>query len=206
MNLVIVPVSRRQADAFIDQHHRHHRPPQGMTFALGVAADGRLVGVVVAGRPVARYLDDGMTLEITRTCTDGTQNANSKLYGAACRAACALGYRRVVTYTEESESGASLRAAGFEPVARLPENAGWDRPSRRRSEQHRTVARTRWERCRPSVPRPLSRPTSSAISLPSDGQKRRVDNPRAGDKIPAPAPASAALTSSYANPGMDLSR
>jgi hypothetical protein len=82
--LNVVPVTFRQAHAFIATHHRHHRPPQGMKFTLGVAT---LVGVAVVGRPIARHLDDGLTAEVTRTCTDGTPNANSALYGAAWRAA-----------------------------------------------------------------------------------------------------------------------
>jgi hypothetical protein len=145
MSLAIVPASLREASAFIAAHHRHHRPPQGMKFAVGVAAGRVLVGVAVVGRPVARHLDDGKTLEVTRTCTDGTRNANSKLYGAAWRAARALGYQRLITYTEEGESGASLRAAGFRQTGHLAPHSGWDRPNRSRRPQDRAVTRTRWE-------------------------------------------------------------
>ncbi|MEO3852768.1 XF1762 family protein [Streptomyces sp. B8F3] len=100
--LEIVPVTFRQASDFITTHHRHHRPPQGMKFALGVAADGHLVGAATIGRPLARHLDDGRTAEVTRTCTDGTTNANSALYGAAWRAARSLGYLRLITYTQHT--------------------------------------------------------------------------------------------------------
>ena len=85
--------------------------------------DGNLVGVAVAGRPVARGLQDGRTVEITRVCLDPTSpatisdNAASRLYGALCRAASALGYRRAVSYTLEDEIGTSLRAAGFQAEA-----------------------------------------------------------------------------------------
>ncbi len=79
----------------------------------------------MVGRPVARALDDGITSEIIRTCTDGTHNANSMLYGAAVRACKAMGYRRVITYTQEDESGASLRAAGFVRIQALPARKGW---------------------------------------------------------------------------------
>lgn len=68
----------------------------------------------MVGRPVSRYLDDGMTLEVNRVCTDGTKNACSILYSSAWRAAKALGYKRIFTYTLKSESGASLRAAGWQ--------------------------------------------------------------------------------------------
>lgn len=84
-----------------------------------------LVGVAIAGRPVARALDDGLTLEVARTCTDGTRNANSMLYGAIWQAARAMGYTRCVTYTQHDESGASLRAAGWVRSAQLAARKGW---------------------------------------------------------------------------------
>jgi hypothetical protein len=146
MRLVIVPVTFRQACAFIEAYHRHHRPPRGMKFAIGVATDGVLAGVATVGRPVARHLDDGRTVEVTRTCTSGVSNANSMLYGAAWRAARAMGYQRMVSYTQEGESGASLRAAGLLPVARLPARPGWHSPGRvRQSYGVDEVERTRWE-------------------------------------------------------------
>ena len=123
--LQIVPVSFRQAQAFVAEYHRHHKPPRGMKFCLGVAQGDLLVGVATVGRPVARAYDDGFTLEVNRTCTDGARNANSMLYGAAWRAAKALGYRRIITYTEEGEHGASLRAAGYCVVAERPARGSW---------------------------------------------------------------------------------
>ncbi len=108
-------------------YHRHHQPPRGTRFTLGVAreSDSELVGVAMVGRPVARHYDDGLTLEVNRTCTDGTPNANSCLYGAAWRAAQALGYRRLITYTQEGESGASLRGAGWRIVGERPARGSW---------------------------------------------------------------------------------
>ncbi|WP_200931297.1 XF1762 family protein [Frankia sp. R43] len=144
--LRIVPITRDTALAYIKAWHRHHAPPVGYRFALGVAADDVLVGVATAGRPVARSLDDGWTLEVTRTSTNGTPNANSALYGAAWRAARALGYLRCITYTQAGESGASLRGAGWLMVAELAARKGWDTPSRRRrSHGNDGVARARWE-------------------------------------------------------------
>jgi hypothetical protein len=144
--LRIVPVTFRQAVVFIAEHHRHHRPPRGMKFAVGVS-DGRgLVGVATVGRPVARHLDDGSTLEVTRTCTCQVPNANSMLYGAMWRAARALGYTRMLTYTQEGESGSSLRAAGLVRVAELRPRPGWHTPSRPRMDMGADrIARTRWE-------------------------------------------------------------
>lgn len=125
MSLELVPVSFKEACGFVADHHRHHKPPRGMKFAIGVAEDGELVGVAIVGRPVARSFDDGRTLEVSRTCTTGTKNANSILYGAAWRAAKALGYNRLVTYTQEGESGASLRGAGWDLVAERPARGSW---------------------------------------------------------------------------------
>ena len=76
-------------------------PPTGHKFSVGVAnEDDVLVGVAMVGRPVARHYDDGLTLEVNRTCTDGTRNANSMLYGAAWKASSALGYKRLITYKQ----------------------------------------------------------------------------------------------------------
>lgn len=101
------------AAAFVAKHHRHHTPPAGHKFSLGCEKAGALVGVAIVGRPVARMRDDGETLEVTRLCTDGTKDACSFLYGAAARAALALGYRRIGTYILKSEPGTSLKAAGW---------------------------------------------------------------------------------------------
>jgi hypothetical protein len=146
LSLRLVPVSFADAKQFIVDWHRHHRPPPGHKFSVGVATEEDvLVGVAVAGRPVARAYDDGLTLEVTRSATDGHRNANSMLYGAIARAAFALGYRRVVTYTQDGESGASLRAAGWRVIAQRPPRKGWDTPSRRRENKNAGIARTLWE-------------------------------------------------------------
>ena len=85
--LELMPISLAVANGFVAEHHRHHKPVRGHKFSLGCMVDGRLVGVAIVGRPVSRYLDDGLTLEVNRLCTDGTKNACSFLYGAAARAA-----------------------------------------------------------------------------------------------------------------------
>lgn len=144
MSLRIVPCDFDEACAFVARHHRHHRPPKGAKFSIAVAVDGAVVGVAIVGRPVARALDDGLTLEVTRCATDGTRNACSKLYGACWRAALALGYRRLGTYTLASESGASLRAAGWKIVGQT-RGRSWDCPSRPRVDKHPTQAKLRWE-------------------------------------------------------------
>lgn len=109
----LIPVSLKAANVFVNAHHRHHGTVTGHKFSIGCEQAGRLVGVVIADRPVSRYLDDGMTLEVTRLCTTGEKNVCSMLYAAAARAAKAMGYRKIITYTLESEDGASVRAAGW---------------------------------------------------------------------------------------------
>jgi len=109
----IVPLTLADARRYVADHHRHNEPPRGHKFSIGLERDGELVGVVIASRPVARGSDDGRTIEVIRLTTEGDRNACSRLYGAACRAAAAMGYRRVITYTLEDEPGTSLRASGF---------------------------------------------------------------------------------------------
>lgn len=147
MSLHLTPVRFRDAAAFVATWHRHHQPPRGMVFAVGAADGDRVLhGVAIAGRPVARLYDDGQTLEVTRVATDSTRNANSLLYGACRRAAFALGYSRLITYTQADESGASLRAAGWHVIAQRPARPGWDRPSRpRRHLDTEYMPRTLWE-------------------------------------------------------------
>lgn len=111
--LTLVPISLAEANSFVAAWHRHHKPVGGHKFSIGCKTDGRLVGVVIVGRPVSRYLDDGQTLEVNRLCTTGAKNACSFLYAAAARAAKAMGYRKIITYTLDTESGVSLRAVGW---------------------------------------------------------------------------------------------
>lgn len=147
--LTIVPITLRAARAYVDEHHRHHLAPRGGLFAAAVqvpdAEPGGYCGVVIVGRPVARHYQDGLTAEVTRCCTDGTPNACSLLYAAAWRAAKALGWRRLITYTQAVESGSSLRGAGWKVLAERPPTTGWDRPSRPRQDHGADgIARTLW--------------------------------------------------------------
>lgn len=112
-NLKIMPCDLKTAIAFVGKYHRHNKPPFGHKFSIACYDGDRLCGVAMVGRPIARMLDDGMTVEITRNCTDGTYNACSMLYGACIRAARALGFQKVITYTLTSEPGTSLKASGF---------------------------------------------------------------------------------------------
>lgn len=146
MSLRLVPVSFADACEFVAMWHRHHQPPNGHRFSVGVADGEKLVGVCIVSHPVARHLMDGLTLEVIRSATDGTPHVNSMLYAAAWRAAKALGYGRLVTYTQAGESGSSLRAAGWRVLAERPARSGWNAPSRPRDESsYVSVQRTLWE-------------------------------------------------------------
>ena len=142
-----VTVKLSEANAFVARHHRHHKPVVGHKFSIGAERDGRLVGVVIVGRPVSRMRDDGKTLEVTRLCTDGTRNACSLLYGAAAKAAFALGYDRLGTYTLPSEGGASLRAAGWRLLGQRG-GGRWNRSDRPRGDKHPTEPKNLWETTR----------------------------------------------------------
>lgn len=114
-NVAVVPLTLPRANDFIEAMHRHHgKLPGGFAWwAVGAVSEGRLVGVALAGRPTNRNNDDGQTVEVQRVATDGADNACSALYGACARAAKAIGARRIITYTLDTESGVSLRAAGW---------------------------------------------------------------------------------------------
>jgi hypothetical protein len=140
-------MTHREALAYVEVHHRHSVPPRGMVFALGAGLGESLEGVAIIGRPVARGLQDGWTLEVLRLCTpseDPTPHVCSFLYAAAWRATRALGYRKLVTYTREDEAGTSLRAAGWRVVGEVTARS-WDTPTRPRDDRDERVPRLRWE-------------------------------------------------------------
>lgn len=143
--LTIVPCTRAEAKAFVEQHHRHHKPSLGDVFSLAVADEDMTIrGVAMVGRPVARMLADAWTLEVTRVATDGCPNACSALYGAAWKAARALGWKRLVTYTLNTEPGTSLKAAGWKCIGEAG-GGNWSRVTRPRVDQHPTQLKMRWE-------------------------------------------------------------
>ena len=150
MKMATVPLDLSEANAFIVQHHRHHGIVVGHKFSIGAVIVDKVVGVAIVGRPVARYRDDGLTLEVTRLCTDGTKNACSFLYGACARAAFALGYKRIGTYILKSEPGASLKAANWHLVGETP-GKSWSVPSRPRVDKHPLQGRLLFEMEMPDV-------------------------------------------------------
>jgi len=143
----VEPCTIQRAREIVREYHRHNRPPLGGLFALSAVLDGRVIGVAIVGRPCARALQDGYKAEVTRTCTlpNAPKGTVSFLYAACRRAAIALGYRKLYTYTLQSESGASLRGAGWKREAELKARKGWDAPSRHRGPGTVDgVAKVRW--------------------------------------------------------------
>jgi len=144
VKLCAVPLSLEEANEFVSQHHRHHKPVVGHKFSIGAVNGDDICGAVIVGRPVARMRDDGLTLEVTRLCTDGTRNACSFLYGAAARAAFALGYKRIGTYIRKDEPGTSLVASGWRMIGETP-GRSWSVPSRPRVDKTELIPRLLFE-------------------------------------------------------------
>lgn len=142
--LELQPIDFNEACAFVKEHHRHHKPPQGHKFSIGVNDDGKVVGVIIVGRPPSRFRDNGWTVEVTRCCTDGTKHAASMLYAAAWRAARAMGYKKLITYTLLEEPGTSLKAAGWKLVGQAG-GGTWNRKDRPRVDKHPLGMKQLWE-------------------------------------------------------------
>lgn len=145
-HLRLIPITLAEANAFVALHHRHHDPVPGAKFCVACGDMHAIRAVAIVGRPVARMLDDGWTLEVNRLCSDGARNACSMLYSAAWRAAKAIGYQRLVTYTLPEEGGASLRAAGWRLVGQRG-GGTWNRPgcARPRVDTHPLQKKLFWE-------------------------------------------------------------
>lgn len=142
---MLCPLDLSEANQFVAELHRHHKPVVGHKFSLGAVKDDKIVAVAIIGRPVARGRDDGLTLEVTRLCSDGTKNACSFLYGAAARAAFALGYKRIGTYILASESGTTLKAAGWRMIGEV-KGRSWNCQSRPRVDKHPTQDKMLFEK------------------------------------------------------------
>lgn len=160
--LQVVPVALREANAFVDAYHRHNAPTRGCKFCLGANFGDMLAGVAIIGRPVARLLQDGLTAEVLRCCVqpDAPKNTPSFLYGRAWRVWQAMGGRRMVTYTLDSESGASLRAVNWRILGTkepIPKGKGWtNRGGGRMWHPAQGELRLRWEIASDLIPDPRS--------------------------------------------------
>jgi hypothetical protein len=149
MKLFAIPIKLTEASEFVKNFHRHNKPPAGGVFAVGVSDGEKLCGVAIVGRPVARYLDNGETLEVTRCCVveEAPKGACSFLYSRCWQAAKALGWNKLITYTLQSESGASMRGVGWRCVAELKKNNanGWQNRPGREWQSVVGQAKFRWE-------------------------------------------------------------
>lgn len=153
--LTIRPITLKAANAYVAQNHRHNQPTSGHKWSIACYDGERLCGVAICGQPISRHQDDGRTIEARRVCTDGTHNACSKLYGACARIAKEFGYERIITYTLETESGASLRASGWTECG-IGGGGDWNVPSRPREvvqmtlfgeiEKYPSCRKRRWEK------------------------------------------------------------
>lgn len=144
---IAVPLKRDEAQAFIRQHHRHHTPSLGDVFRVGLELDESLIAVAMVGRPVSRRLDDGMTLEVSRSCLldiPEAKHAASALYAKCWRIAKELGYTRLLTYTMADETGTSLVAAGWK-VVHQTSGGKWSRATRPRRDTGPLGPKTLWE-------------------------------------------------------------
>lgn len=145
--LKLMHIELAQANAHVALLHRHHKPVVGHRFSLGAydedSLTSGLVGVAIVGRPVARMTDQYNVVEVLRLCTDGSKNACSFLYGAAARAAAALGYRKIQTFILSSESGTSLKATGWKQGHTTAGGEGWQSRTGRRKDQP-TDPKTLW--------------------------------------------------------------
>jgi hypothetical protein len=145
--LIIVPVTLRQANALVARWHRHHKPVRGCRFCIAAynTETGKLVGAAIVGRPVARLVNWHSTVEVSRLVADGTKNACSLLYAASARTAREMGFEKIQTYILASETGISLRAAGWH-LEEIVDGGKWhhsDSDKPRRQDQP-TCDKQRW--------------------------------------------------------------
>lgn len=149
MKLTAVPMKLKEAAEYVRNFHRHNKPPTGGLFAVGVSDGYQLVGVAIVSRPVSRQLDNGETVEVVRCCVhdDAPKGSCSFLYARCWQAAKALGWKRCVTYTLQSESGASMRGAGWKIVAELQGSTGkaWQTRAGRDWQEVTGQSKFRWE-------------------------------------------------------------
>lgn len=130
--MVAEPMELKEAQAYINQHHRHHKAAHRDKFRIAAREENNIVGVIQVGRPVSRILDNGKTLEVLRLCSNGDKNVCSFLYSRAARIAKEMGYEKIITYILESEKGTSLKASGWHCEASFVGGSDWNVPSRPR--------------------------------------------------------------------------
>lgn len=129
MGLYAIPTTLRKANDFLDGLHRHNgrTSRDGGKFAIACGDGTRVVGVAIVGNPVSATYMDGFTAEVLRVCVldDAPLGSCSFLYGCCWRAWKAMGGLKLVTYTLTTESGASLRGAGWKIVGECKPHKRW---------------------------------------------------------------------------------
>lgn len=135
MGLRVIPITLKEANAFVTKFHRHHKKVPGCRFCLGAERGQELVGVAIVGRPVGRHVNQYAVCEVSRLCTNGGKNVCSFLYGACARVAREMGFAAIQTYILEEELGTTLKAVGWkrEHIV-INQGIGWgNRPGRQSS-------------------------------------------------------------------------
>lgn len=133
--LELTPIKQKEANKFVETFHRHHGKVTGSVFQIACSENNKIIGVIIVGRPVSRHLDDGWTLEVNRLCTTGEKNVCSKLYAAAWRVTKNLGYKKLITYILNTETGITPRAAGWKYIG-IKGGGTWNNNSRPRIDTH----------------------------------------------------------------------
>lgn len=170
VNLELVPITIKEANRWVKRLHRHHGEAHGALFAIGAAFGDEVVAVAITGRPVAGPRDDGWTAEVVRLCSDGARNACSFLYGASARAAWAMGYLRIGTYILDTETGVSLKAAGWKYVGERGGGSWKNRPGR--NDAHPLTPKGLYELVRPGYADVVARKRIPAKVPVTDAQER----------------------------------
>lgn len=154
--IFVKPITIKRANEFIEKNHRHHRPTARNTGRWALAAydlNNKMVGAVIAGNPVSATYMDGVTIELTRLCVheSAPKGTCSFLISRCCSIWKMMGGEKIITYTLASETGASLRGAGWTLAATVKPHKRWLNKTKSdgiaRADLHvYTVSKYRWER------------------------------------------------------------
>ena len=148
----IVPLSLKEANEFVTTHHRHNKKTAGHKWSTGLMYQDELVGVAIVGRAISRHMDEKYTVEILRLCIKdpAPKNACSFLYSKVWRIWQTMGGKKIITYTLDEESGASMRAVGWKKAGTttpVKEGKGWTNRGKGRIWQPvNSKLKYRWEK------------------------------------------------------------
>ena len=148
--LKCIPLTLKEANAFVKEHHRHNKECRGHRFSIGAIYKNKLVGVAIIGRPVSRNFDFRFVSEINRNCVleNAPKGTCSFLYSRAMKVWQSQGGKKILTYTLETEPGSSLKAVNFIPVAKTNYyKNGWNNGGKiNRSVDYVKTRKIRWEK------------------------------------------------------------